>query len=267
MKATTRKGSKSIKEIPTEILKQLHHGEIETANLVEWLAIDQRELLKNVLQQHNKEHYLKAIVARIDLLKKETITTVYEAIGTGLFKEATKKQDNEFLTLLATHRSDAVRCWIPYAIHADTSLNIQQKLLQIQPAASDAHFGVREVAWLALRKAIAQHLEESLQILSDWTNHANENIRRFASESTRPRGVWCQHIQALKDQPELGLQILDPLKADPAKYVRDSVGNWLNDASKTQPDFVRNLCARWSTESDTPATHYIIKKALRTIDK
>jgi 3-methyladenine DNA glycosylase AlkC len=69
----------------------------------------------------------------------------------------------------------------------------------------------------------------------------------------------------LKQQPELGLPILERLRSDKAKYVRDSVGNWLNDVSKTQPDFVTQLCARWERESDTKETKYIIKKAMRTI--
>lgn len=61
------------------------------------------------------------------------------------------------------------------------------------------------------------------------------------------------------------LPILDKLKSDSSKYVQDSVGNWLNDASKTQPDFVIEICRNWEKISPTKETKYIIKKALRTI--
>src|SRR5690606_18664883 len=140
-------------------------------------------------------------------------------------------------------------------------------LQQIQVFSADKHFGVREICWLAVRSKITQNLLESIAILSEWTTNQDENIRRFTTESTRPRGVWCEHIEALRQNPELGLPILETLKFDKSKYVRDSVGNWLNDASKTKPAFVKDLCQRWETEGGGKETVYIIKKALRTIDR
>ena len=140
-------------------------------------------------------------------------------------------------------------------------------LEQIQSFSADKHFGVREICWLAVRSSIAKNLTESLNILRNWTTNKDENIRRFASEATRPRGVWCEHIEELKQNPSLGLPILEPMKSDKAKYVQDSVGNWLNDASKTQPEFVIETCRKWGKESTTKETAYIIKKALRTIEK
>jgi len=58
-------------------------------------------------------------------------------------------------------------------------------------------------------------------------------------------------VSASYDKPRFGM----------TKYVRNSVGNWLNDASKTQPGFVEALCKRWGKESDVSETKYIIKKA------
>ena len=184
-----------------------------------------------------------------------------------LLKQVMANKDNGFLETMSTHQSDIVRCWATYTIGRNANLTLQERFEKIAPLASDKHFGVREISWLAVRKAIICDLEPSLAILSMWTTSKDENIRRFATEATRPRGVWCEHIVELKKNPELGLRILEPLKSDGARYVQDSVGNWLNDASKSHPEFVKILCKRWEKESDTRETKYIIKKALRTLQK
>lgn len=124
---------------------------------------------------------------------------------------------------------------------------------------------MREIAWMAVRPAVESDLDEAITILSEWVKDADANVRRFASEVTRPRGVWCKHIERLKAEPQLGLAILEPLKSDGEKYVRDSVANWLNDSAKTQPEFVKDICSKWSEESKTKETAYIIKKATRSI--
>ncbi len=267
MKETKRKGARSTKDIPTEILEQLNSGQIETVNLVEWLAVDQRLLLENLLIQFDRTNYLKPILANIEALKKQTVNTINEAIGIGLFEQTAQNNDKEFLEIISHHKADLVRCWATYTIGRNNELSITETLKQIQPFSADKHFGVREISWLAVRPKIAQNLKESIEILSQWTTNDDENIRRFTTESTRPRGVWCEHIEELKQNPEQGLAILEALKSDKKKYVQDSVGNWLNDASKSQPEFVKKLCQRWEKESNTKETKYILNKALRTINK
>lgn len=264
---TKRKGSRSIREIPANILGQLNRGEIESANLVEFLGVDRKVLLENLLVQYDRKHYLQPILSKIDGLEKLTAGTIYRAIGSGLAEQVAQNNDCDLLQLFSEHPSDIVRCWATYLIGNNAELSLAQMLDAIRPFAADRHFNVRECAWCDVRKNIAQDLTGSLSILSAWARDKDENIRRFASEVTRPRGVWCEHIVLLKQNPELGLPILEPLKSDESKYVRDSVGNWLNDASKSQPEFVRELCKRWVKESNTNETRYIIKKALRTIDK
>ena len=79
MTAPKRKGAKATKDIPPEILERLNHGEIETANIVEWFAIDRRRLLSIVLRQNKREHYLNPILEWVNQLKKQTSNTISEA--------------------------------------------------------------------------------------------------------------------------------------------------------------------------------------------
>lgn len=267
MSEVKRKGARTIKDIPKDILEQLNRGELETANLVEFLGIDARILLETVLIQCDRKKYLKPILDQVDKLKKHTCVTINETIGAGLYEQVSIYNDRDFLPVISKHKSDLVRSWATVLVGRNSALNIEQVLQNIRPFAADRHFNVRECAWSSIRKNIIQNLNESLSLLTKWTTSEDENIRRFASEVTRPRGVWCEHIIVLKETPELGLPILEPLMSDNSKYVQNSVGNWLNDASKTQPEFVKKLCKRWEAESDTKETKYIVKRALRTIEK
>jgi len=267
MKEVKRKGARSTKDIPASILEQLNKGEIETANLVEWLAVSQTKLLENVLKEYDRMEYLEPILTDIRNLKKQTVNTINEAIGTGILAESILNNDSNILSIISKHKSDLVRCWSAYTIGKNQEFKIEEILEQIQFLSADKHFGVREISWLAIRSHIINNLQESLEILLKWTLSEDENIRRFATEATRPRGVWCEHIEKLKQEPELALKILESLKSDSSKYVQDSVGNWLNDASKTRPDFVKEICKKWKLENPEKSTLYIIKKALRTIEK
>jgi len=77
--------------------------------------------------------------------------------------------------------------------------------------------------------------------------------------------VWCAQFEAFKAEPWRALPLLEPLRADPSRYVQNSVANWLNDASKTQAQWVAQLCKRWAAESAAPQTTYIVRRALRTL--
>lgn len=260
-----RKGSRSKQNIPVDILNQLNLGEIASANLVEWLAVDQLSLLQQVLAESQRLHYFHAIETATACIKKQTVNSLSVIIGQQLSRFARVHDDLQWLINLQYHPSDSVRCWLCYAIAYQNDSSLVEKLEAIRPLAQDEHFGVREVAWMALRPYIIAELDLGITVMATWATDPHPYIRRFASEITRPRGVWCAHIVALKQQPERALDILNQLNNDESRYVQESVANWLNDASKTQPHFVQRLCEQWQQQSNTTATQYIVKKALRTI--
>jgi 3-methyladenine DNA glycosylase AlkC len=166
---------------------------------------------------------------------------------------------------MANHNSDIIREWAACIVGYCTDITFAEKLTWIRPMADDPNAGLREIAWMALRNDVAVDPKATVRELLPWTTEASERLRRFASEVTRPCGVWCAHIPLLKSQPRIGLPILEPLRDDNAKYVRDSVANWLNDASKSMPEFVIKLTDRWQKESPTQNTAAIVKRALRTL--
>lgn len=264
-----RKGPRKAQDIPIEVLGLLNRGEIPTVNLTEWLAVDHIALIHHTFPQMGiASSITERVVEQVAAQKKPSAMNTTKLVGALLQESLRDHPDFEiFFDKISVHTSDSIRCYAPYLISLNTDLSLEEKFKKALPLVADVHFGIREVVWMALRPEIDKHLDDSIAFLSTWTDNEDENIRRFTTEATRPRGVWCKHIDALKKHPEKALPILEKLKSDGAKYVQDSVGNWLNDASKTQPDFVIELCDRWAQESPTKETARIIKRARRSIDK
>jgi 3-methyladenine DNA glycosylase AlkC len=262
-----RTGARSISEIPKNIHEALNRGEIASANLVEWLAVDQQRLLEHVLLGLDLAIWLPVINSRVVALKKPSVNTIGRAVGETFADLVQTNARADVLNKLRQHPADTVRIWMAYCTSRLSYHNLNARLEAMRIFAADTHFGVREIAWMAARPYIAAELDLSLQLLTPWVFDRDEAIRRFATEATRPRGVWCAHIDRLKAEPELALHLLDPLVEDPSKYVRDSVANWLNDASKTRPDFVQSVCARWRESYTSIEAAYTCRRALRTLNK
>jgi len=258
-----RKGARSLKDIKPEVVEYLNKGVIETKNLMEWLVTDQLALLKLVLRDINKDEWYTSFEVAVNRQKKLTANSNTKVIGETL---GTLTSDTSIYNTLKTHTSDLVRCWSCWAeslLHD----NVPDLLKVLKPYVADSHFGVREVVIFASKERMIEDLDTAIAILSKWTNDEDENIRRFAVEAMRPIGVWTKKITAFQENPEKGLVLLEPLKSDSSKYVRDSVANWLNDASKSKPDWVQSICDTWQKESPVKETTYIIKRGLRTINK
>ena len=251
-----RKGACRIVDIPPNILEQINRGEIETANLMECLALDFAKLMSYALPDINDTAIAQMKAAsELGWMNRTRLASklIYECFGASI------------IDTLLVHTSDNVRGWASGVVALIPNLSIEERLDLIKPLADDSNSGTRETVWLLMRERIADNIEESIQALIPWTASDRENIRRFATESTRPRGVWCTHIPKLKESPELGFPLLEPLKSDSARYVQKSVANWLNDVAKSQPDWVVNLTNRWLNESNTKQTHYIVKRGKRSL--
>ena len=252
-----RKGARSRAEVTRKLLAALNAGTLETASLPEMLVLDFAALIRASVPDMPK-----AEVAKLRAAKTVGIVQRMALAGEIVFRHL----GLDGLPQLRGHASDTVRGWAAYAVGHAPGLSLAERLRLIRPLADDAHFGVREWAWMPMRPHIAAEVETAVKLLQPWSGEASANLRRFAAESTRPRGVWTAHIDRLKREPALGLPLLDALRTDPSLYVQNSVANWLNDASKTQPEWVREVCREWLAGGENPITARICKRALRSLN-
>lgn len=248
----TRKGARSRADIDPAVLAELNAGTAETLTLPECLAVDFAALMGVTCPDVDPAPLHDAAEVGITRRMALAAQMVLAARGGAAVLD------------LAAHPSDTVRGWAAYAVGLLPHLTLAERLAMIRPLADDGHFGVREWAWLGIRAAVVAEPAHALALLTPWTAEASPYLRRFASEATRPRGVWCAHVAALRADPAPGLAVLEPLRADAERYVQDSVANWLNDAGKDHPDWVRALCGRWG-ETGGKATAYIVKRAMRNL--
>lgn len=262
-----RKGAFRIALIPPEVLEALNDGLLETVNLNEFMALELPRLARSVAGHLGLDPDSERLIDTLAMLSAFKPMQRHGHVSRALYDLTAAHPERDALAhRLATHPSDVARCWATQWITL-SGLGLPQQLQSVRRFAADAHFGVREMAWMAVREATIRSLDEALVLLQPWVMDDDPNIRRFASELTRPRGVWCAQIERLKAEPWLGLPLLEPLKADPSRYVQNSVANWLNDASRTQAAWVRDTCARWLAQSKRPQTGYIVRRALRTLSK
>jgi 3-methyladenine DNA glycosylase AlkC len=263
-----RKPALKTADVTPEVRQLLNQGLLESKNLVEWLVVDHAELLSHVLKDSPFEQFVSPVQQALAKPRKLTSMLAIKIVGEELLKNVTaKKERKSLVSIFRNHPSDTVRSWACMLLGHDETLTFKQKLREIITLADDANSGVREMAWMGMRGCCQRDLTVMLELLSAYSTDKSPNVRRFTSELTRPCGVWCSHLTQLKTNPELAIHLLEPLKSDVAKYVQDSVGNWLNDASKSQPDWVRSVCANWLKVSKTKQTEYIVNKALRTLRK
>jgi len=263
-----RTGARTRDLVPDAVVQGLNDGSLESVNLVEWLVVDHAQLLDAILPELGLKVCADPLRNVAAALAAEGVIKRLSGVGKAFYAVLRNHPHRDaVLDAMAIHPSDTVRQWAAYARLEDRGLDLKQRLEACRQVATDANMSVRELAWMVWRPFLIDDLANGLDLLIAWSRDPDANIRRFASEVSRPRGVWCAHIKALKADPAPGLGVIAPLKSDPSRYVQASVANWLNDASKSQPDWVTKLCTDWLSASPTPDTGWIVGHATRTLKK
>lgn len=125
----------------------------------------------------------------------------------------------------------------------------------------------RHTGEYAIRPYVERHYELTMARVARWARDPSHNVRRLASEGVRPRLPWAGTLHRFVADPRPVLAILEPLRSDPSEYVRKSVANHLNDIARDHAEVALATATRWSQESPTDETAWIVKHALRVLVK
>src|ERR1700730_12357564 len=218
--AHPRRGARRKGAVPPSVLAQIAAGEIETVNLMEWLAADMSALARNIAVQAGSERVRFALEEAAAAMADQRITRRLLLGGRALAGSVPDIGGSEF-RFFAEHKSDLVRQWACYAVNEpEISRSIAERLSLTLPFAADRNMSVREAAWMAFRPYIVPRVQDVVAMLEPVSRDRNPNLRRFAIEVTRPRSVWGTHIDELKRCPQTGLSLLENVREDEVRYVQ-----------------------------------------------
>ena len=255
-----------MRDVPPGVLADLSSGSTESVNLMEWLAADMSALALAVSKAAACPN-VRASLSDSALTMSGLGITGRLAVAGGAIARAIPSLAGPSFEFLASHRSDLVRQWACYAVNdRSVPLALVDRAIATKRFATDSNMSVRETAWMAFRPHLISDLIGGIRVLTHMSKDADHNVRRFAIEVSRPRSVWGCHIDALKRDPGLAIDLLENTRSDPSRYVQLAVGNWLNDASKTRPEWVAALCERWRAENDR-CTDRIVKRGTRSFER
>ena len=247
------RGARSYRDIDHAFIRLLETGSTESRTHVEQMSLDMGHLLASAFPSLATQADFVNGTSFLNRMRSAA-KILWEALG------------DDAIEVAAQSASDTVRGWGAFVVGYIPDLTFSERLSLVRPFAGDSHFAVREWAWLSLRSIVSLNTLEAIESLYPWVLDPIDRMRRFATEITRPRGVWCGHLKQVKEEPWLARRLLDAVAADPSRYVQNSVGNWLNDASKSQPSWVMSVCAGWEL-SLPKETAYVRQRALRTLPK
>lgn len=124
----------------------------------------------------------------------------------------------------------------------------------------------RLTAEFAVRTLLRHDVDRAVGIATAWTRSDDVDVRRLASEGTRPYLPWAVRVPGILASPGVTVPVLDALYRDESDYVRRSVANHLNDLSRDHPELVVTTADRWLADPAV-TTPGLVRHALRTLVK
>lgn len=118
----------------------------------------------------------------------------------------------------------------------------------------------------AIRPLLNQWPEAVLARMHIWAHHPHYHVRRLVSEGTRPKLPWGVKLAL---EPLTGLEFLDALHGDAARFVTRSVANHLNDIAKSDAQAVIYRLETWrrGERQHGKELEWMTRHALRTLIK
>ena len=244
-----RRGARQPDLVPVDVLARLVGG-APSVNHIEEMALDMGKLLTTQFPALSGEASRLGAARFLDRMRAGA-AVLFEHFGAAAPEVA------------HTSSSDTVRGWGAFATVLVTQ-EVGPRVELLLPFAADAHFAVREWAWLALRDLAVAHPLVVLRHLEPVAGLDDPLLRRFAVESLRPRGVWSRHIALFKEEPGHATALLDGVAPTISRYVQDSVANWVNDVSRDHPEWATSTVERWRQDHG-PVVERLARRALRSL--
>lgn len=234
------------------------------AQLKDWFDEDRyhslAELFRSLSPRFDRARFLTATVQGLEtrsLMQRlhQTTLALHETLPGGfknqvaVLKDAAPGIEHNFVGIFL---SDFVATY-----------GLEQPAFSLDALRFFTRFGSAE---FAVRPFLQQDLVGTLRVMQTWTDDASEDVRRLASEGSRPRLPWGLRLQALVKNPDPTGPILDALRDDPSLYVRKSVANHLNDITKDHPDWVLRRLEGWQLPHSA-SRQWIARHACRTLIK
>lgn len=125
----------------------------------------------------------------------------------------------------------------------------------------------RFTAEFAIRPFLQADDKYVFRTLRAWKKDKSEHVRRLCSEGVRPNLPWGRKVQALEDDLERNIRLIDSLKDDDSQYVRTSVANHLKDISALDSKLMLATCHRWNKGRVSPERQWVLRRASQNLLK